>query len=263
MVPTCSEHPACVRTRAVDDAAGGSGTISVFLADDNLIVREGVKALIERHKDLRIVGVAADYDEVVDGATDPAAAGPGHRHPDAAGVQPRGHRRRQGGAQAASGDRRRDPLPVRRPRVRRVPPGRGLGRLRVPLEGPHRAGRSAGRRDPVRGHRRERARSGHRRRAAAPDDGERRSLASRGGAPRDGGGGQADQGHRRRQAPPARSGRCRSRGRVRQAGRGRLGRHRGGAAAAAAAAQGDRRPRGAGRDAVAAPSRRAGREAPS
>ena len=49
--------------------AGGSGTISVFLADDNLIVREGVKALIERHADLRIVGVAADYDEVVDGAT--------------------------------------------------------------------------------------------------------------------------------------------------------------------------------------------------
>jgi adenylate cyclase len=43
-------------------------TISVLLADDNLIVREGVRALIERHKDLRVVGVAADYDEVVKGA---------------------------------------------------------------------------------------------------------------------------------------------------------------------------------------------------
>ena len=53
----------------MDDATGASGTISVFLADDNLIVREGVRALIERHKDLRIVGVAADYDEVVEGAT--------------------------------------------------------------------------------------------------------------------------------------------------------------------------------------------------
>jgi class 3 adenylate cyclase len=53
----------------VDDALGDSGSISIFLADDNLIVREGVKALIERHKDLRIVGVGADYDEVVDGAT--------------------------------------------------------------------------------------------------------------------------------------------------------------------------------------------------
>src|ERR1700735_2640750 len=69
IVPTCRGVPACVRTRAVDDTAGASGTISVFLADDNLIVREGVKALIERHQDLRIVGVGADYDEVVDGAT--------------------------------------------------------------------------------------------------------------------------------------------------------------------------------------------------
>jgi adenylate cyclase len=42
--------------------------IDVFLADDNLIVREGVRTLIERHKDLRVVGVAADYDEVVSGA---------------------------------------------------------------------------------------------------------------------------------------------------------------------------------------------------
>jgi adenylate cyclase len=44
--------------------------IDVFLADDNLIVREGVRALIERHKDLRVVGVAGDYDETVRGAVD-------------------------------------------------------------------------------------------------------------------------------------------------------------------------------------------------
>jgi len=50
------------------DDTVGTTTISVLLADDNLIVREGVRALIERHKDLRIVGVAADYDEVVEGA---------------------------------------------------------------------------------------------------------------------------------------------------------------------------------------------------
>ena len=41
--------------------------IDVFLADDNLIVREGVRALIERNADLRVVGVAADYDGVVEG----------------------------------------------------------------------------------------------------------------------------------------------------------------------------------------------------
>jgi len=40
-------------------------TIDVLLADDNLIVREGVRALIARHADLRVVGVAADYDEVI------------------------------------------------------------------------------------------------------------------------------------------------------------------------------------------------------
>src|SRR5216683_3099450 len=44
-------------------------TIGVFLADDNLIVREGVRALIERHADLHVVGVAADYDGVISGAT--------------------------------------------------------------------------------------------------------------------------------------------------------------------------------------------------
>src|SRR6476659_2481158 len=44
------------------------GPISVFLADDNLIVREGVRALINARKDLNVVGVAADYDELVSGA---------------------------------------------------------------------------------------------------------------------------------------------------------------------------------------------------
>src|SRR5215467_3394192 len=35
------------------------GTIRVFLADDNLIVREGVRALINRHADLEVVGVVS------------------------------------------------------------------------------------------------------------------------------------------------------------------------------------------------------------
>jgi adenylate cyclase len=42
--------------------------ITVFLADDNLIVREGVRALIQRHSDLTVVGVAEDYDGVIGGA---------------------------------------------------------------------------------------------------------------------------------------------------------------------------------------------------
>jgi adenylate cyclase len=50
-----------------------NAVISVFLADDNLIVREGVRTLIERNPDLQVVGLAADYDEVIAGcaATEP------------------------------------------------------------------------------------------------------------------------------------------------------------------------------------------------
>src|SRR4051794_16836058 len=43
-------------------------TITVFLADDNLLVREGVRALLQRQPDLDVVGVAADFDELVAGA---------------------------------------------------------------------------------------------------------------------------------------------------------------------------------------------------
>lgn len=42
--------------------------ISVFLADDNLIVREGVKALLDLEEDIDVVGVASDYYELLDGA---------------------------------------------------------------------------------------------------------------------------------------------------------------------------------------------------
>ena len=44
------------------------GRITVFLADDNVLVREGVRALLNLETDLEIVGVAADYDELVQGA---------------------------------------------------------------------------------------------------------------------------------------------------------------------------------------------------
>ena len=59
----------CRETGQVEqNGAGPHGPISVFLADDNLIVREGVRALINARKDLRVVGVAADFDELVSGA---------------------------------------------------------------------------------------------------------------------------------------------------------------------------------------------------
>ena len=39
--------------------------ITVVLADDNLIVREGVRALLSHDRDVEVVGVAGDYDELV------------------------------------------------------------------------------------------------------------------------------------------------------------------------------------------------------
>lgn len=40
-------------------------SITVLLADDNLLVREGVKTLIDMADDLEITGVASDYDELI------------------------------------------------------------------------------------------------------------------------------------------------------------------------------------------------------
>ncbi|MFN2518953.1 MAG: adenylate/guanylate cyclase domain-containing protein [Jatrophihabitantaceae bacterium] len=39
--------------------------VTVLLADDNLIVREGVRALLKRDPTLEVVGVAGDYDELI------------------------------------------------------------------------------------------------------------------------------------------------------------------------------------------------------
>ena len=44
------------------------GAITVFLADDNVFVREGVRAILAREPDLSVVGVAGEYDELVRGA---------------------------------------------------------------------------------------------------------------------------------------------------------------------------------------------------
>jgi class 3 adenylate cyclase/ActR/RegA family two-component response regulator len=57
-----------------ETAEGGrqllGATISIFLADDNLIVREGVRALLNMEPDFSVIGAAADYDGLVNGAAD-------------------------------------------------------------------------------------------------------------------------------------------------------------------------------------------------
>ena len=45
-------------------------TISLVLADDNLIVREGVRALLALEPDFAVVGTASDYEELVTSATE-------------------------------------------------------------------------------------------------------------------------------------------------------------------------------------------------
>jgi adenylate cyclase len=42
-----------------------TGAITVVLADDNLITREGIRALLAFEADVEVVGVAADYDELL------------------------------------------------------------------------------------------------------------------------------------------------------------------------------------------------------
>src|SRR6185503_20236844 len=49
------------------------GAITVFVADDSVFIREGVKAMLSRQHDLEIIGEAEDHDGLVAGA---AAAAP-------------------------------------------------------------------------------------------------------------------------------------------------------------------------------------------
>ncbi len=44
------------------------GAITVFIADDSVFIREGVKAMLSRQPDLEIVGEAEDHDGLVNGA---------------------------------------------------------------------------------------------------------------------------------------------------------------------------------------------------
>ena len=46
----------------------GNGSISVLVADDSVIIREGVRAMLAAETDLAVVGSAEDYDTLVAGA---------------------------------------------------------------------------------------------------------------------------------------------------------------------------------------------------
>ena len=66
----CHQGRGVARTLAAGAASGPNGgmtggQISVFLADDNLIVREGVRAMLALEPDIEVVGMACDYDGLV------------------------------------------------------------------------------------------------------------------------------------------------------------------------------------------------------
>jgi len=58
------------REKRADPAPVPGAAISIFLADDNLIVREGVRALLALEPDFDVIGTAADYSGLVEGAGD-------------------------------------------------------------------------------------------------------------------------------------------------------------------------------------------------
>jgi adenylate cyclase len=77
-LPVCSEwcrhHRSTGEPSLVEGTEKGSNhqvttpRITVFLADDSLFVREGVRALLAVQPDLEVVGVAEDFDGLVEGA---------------------------------------------------------------------------------------------------------------------------------------------------------------------------------------------------
>ena len=244
------------------DAGGGPARISVFLADDNLIVREGVRALLGLEPDIEVVGAAEDFDGLVAGAE---AANPQVVVTDIR--MPPSFQRE--GIEAAK-------------LVRKRHPGTGIVVLSqfddpeyaVSLLGEGAAGYAYLLKD--------RVAEGQQLASAIrtvatggsmldpeivealvrPVLHRRRSVVGRRGAAAAGRRGQADQGHRRHPADDGGAG-GRGRGRpVPPPGRGRQPRLRRRPAPAAHAAPGHRRPRGAGRDAQPPAARRPGREAP-
>ena len=93
------------RVRAALPVAGGGGAvIRVLLADDDGLVRSGLRALLEAEGDITVVGEAADGREADRAGPHAAARRRPHRRPDAEAGRGRGHPRdrRPGRAARAS-----------------------------------------------------------------------------------------------------------------------------------------------------------------
>ena len=111
------------RAPCADGTRGGRRpmTIRVVLGEDNVLVREGVRALLDSYDDIEVVGVAADAPTLLDRGGRARPRRRRDRHQDAAQLPARGHRLRARDPRQASRDRRRGarrPTTTRRTRSR-------------------------------------------------------------------------------------------------------------------------------------------------
>ena len=89
-------HPdACADGTRAPPARKASGvSIKVVLGEDNVLVREGVRALLDSYDDIEVVGVAEDAPTLLAAAGRARARRRGHRHQDAAELPARRDRLR-------------------------------------------------------------------------------------------------------------------------------------------------------------------------
>ena len=262
--PSPRRGDALVRPRPLwPDRTVGIGNITVFLADDNLLVREGVRALLEHRARSR--GRRCRRRLRRAGRRAPTTPSPRSSSPTSACRRTSRTRASRPPRRSASGIPGTGVVILSQyddPEYAISLLERGCGRLRLPAEGPGQRRQQPGPRDPRGRHRRLDARP--RDRAGARRAGPRRRRAST-----------AEQEELLRQVAEgrpvkaiaatqqhdARGGQRRDRGALPGARPGRERRPRGRAAPAPAAAEGDRRARGAGRDAQPAAARRGRRAA--
>ena len=89
-------------------------TVRVVFADDNYLVREGVAALLTETAEIDLVETVADPDALHRRGGAAPAGRRAHRHPDAADVHHRGHRRGEADPGRVPGDGGGGALAVRR-----------------------------------------------------------------------------------------------------------------------------------------------------
>ena len=96
----------------------GRMAIRVAVAEDSLLVREGICELLAHEPDVEVVAAVGDLPSLERAIDDGRARRRAHRHPHAARRHRRGHPARRAAARHQPADRRRRAEPARRPGLR-------------------------------------------------------------------------------------------------------------------------------------------------